>query len=92
MFWAGTEEGTFDMVSRVFPPDSGAISQLPAFELRFVPLRDASVLPFPEPRLEETDFREDASGCVRGLRFALAIEAVAAVMIYGLWQLSHLAH
>jgi hypothetical protein len=27
---------------------------------------------------------------MRGIRSALAIEAVAALMFYGLWQLSHL--
>jgi len=78
------------MGHRVFQAPDAAAVQVPAFELRFVPLREASVLHFPDANLPEKDFREDASGCVRGLRFALAIEAVAAVMIYGIWQLSHL--
>lgn len=79
------------MGSRAFhSPDTVTVHPVPTFELRFVPLRDASVLYFPEAHLQEKDFREDAPGCVRGLRFALAIEAVAALMIYGVWQLSHL--
>jgi hypothetical protein len=50
--------------------------------------REAIVVEFPQ--------RQDASvcpvGCVRGVQFALAIEAVAALAIYGIWQVYHLLH
>jgi hypothetical protein len=51
------------------------------------------VLEFPQS-LAEVNEHEDSlpsrPGCMRGIRSALAIEAVAALMFYGLWQLSHL--
>ena len=31
----------------------------------------------------------DGMGCVRGIRMALLIEAAAALLFYGLWQLRH---
>lgn len=70
-------------------PETGSIRNVPVFQLQFVPLRESSVLQFPE-HLHEKDFREDAPGCIRGVRFALAIEAAVALMIYAIWQLSHL--
>ena len=51
------------------------------------------MLEFPQ-NLAEVSEHEDSSpsrpGCMRGIRSALAIEAVAALVLYGLWQLSHL--
>ncbi len=31
----------------------------------------------------------DGMGCVRGIRIAILIEAAAALLFYGLWQLRH---
>lgn len=78
------------MGTRVFhSPETGIIRAVPTFELQFVPVRQ-TLVQFPQENLREKDFREDAPGCVRGVRFALAIEAATALMIYGLWQLAHL--
>ncbi len=74
----------------VHSPETGTIRVVPTFELQFVPVRESSVLQFPQARIDDAADRDDAPGCIRGIRFALAIEAVAAVMIYGIWQLSHL--
>ena len=70
-------------------PETGTLRAVPTFELQFVPAREGSVLQFPLAS-EDTDDRDGVPRCIRGIRFALAIEAVAAVMIYGIWQLSHL--
>lgn len=79
------------MGTRVFhSPETGALRAVPAFELRFVPIREASVLQFPHTQAQEKDWPEESPACFRGVRFALAIEAAAALMIYGLWHLSHL--
>ncbi|MGO9937284.1 MAG: hypothetical protein ACLPH3_06395 [Terracidiphilus sp.] len=71
----------------------GEMGSVPAFELQFVPVRQSSLLEFPQSLAEVKD-QDDSSpsrpGCMRGIRSALAIEAVAALMFYGLWQLSHL--
>lgn len=32
----------------------------------------------------------DARGCLRGLRYGLALEAAAAVALYGIWRIIHL--
>lgn len=73
-------------------PESGSLRTLPAFELQFVPVREKSVLQFPLEQLHEKDWREDGPRCVRGVRIALAMEAVAALMIYAVWHFSHLPH
>jgi len=79
------------MGSRVLhSPETGTTPSVPTFQLQFVPAQEASVLQFPHPHLQEKDWREDGPGCVRGVRFALAIEAATALMIYGIWHLSHL--
>lgn len=67
------------------------MQSLPAYELQFVPVRQ-TVVEFPINRDEgETDDASlTRSGCIRGIRTALAIEAVAALGVYGLWQLMHL--
>lgn len=79
------------MGTRVFhSPEPGTLHNVPTFQLQFVPVREISVLHFPPAHLQEKDWREEVPGCVRGVRFALAIEAVVALMIYGIWQLSHL--
>lgn len=70
--------------------ETGAIRSVPTFELQFVPAHEASVLPFPQAHLPEEEWPENAPGCVRGVRFALAIEAAAALMIYAIWHFSHL--
>ncbi|HEX3891379.1 MAG TPA: hypothetical protein VHW46_02305 [Terracidiphilus sp.] len=78
------------MDSMFHPPETGSIRTVPGFQLQFVPSRESSVLPFPEAHLHEKDWRVDGPGCVRGVRFALAIEAAAALMIYAVWQISHM--
>ncbi|HUD54885.1 MAG TPA: hypothetical protein VMR02_06650 [Terracidiphilus sp.] len=82
------------MTSRVFhPAETNVLRSVPTFQLQFVPVRQSSVLEFPQS-LAEVNAHEDSlpsrPGCMRGIRSALAIEAVAALMFYGLWQLSHL--
>ncbi|MGA8670546.1 MAG: hypothetical protein WB679_11755 [Terracidiphilus sp.] len=81
------------MTSRVFhSAETDVLRSVPTFQLQFVP-RQSSVLEFPQ-NLAEVSEHEDSSpsrpGCMRGIRSALAIEAVAALVLYGLWQLSHL--
>jgi len=71
-------------------PETGVIRSVPTFELQFVPARETSVLHFPHAHLPEEEWPENTPGCVRGVRYALAIEAAAALMIYGIWHLSHL--
>jgi len=68
--------------------ETGTTRVVPSFELQFIPVRESSVLQFPHAHDADSDNRDP--GCIRGIRFALAIEAVAAVTIYGIWQLSHL--
>jgi hypothetical protein len=43
---------------------------------------------------EEKTSRPDADGlgCVRGIRAAFLLEALAALSVYGIWHLWHLAH
>ena len=82
------------MTSRVFhSAETDVLRSVPTFQLQFVPVRQSSVLEFPQ-NLAEVSEHEDSSpsrpGCMRGIRSALAIEAVAALMLYGLWQLSHI--
>lgn len=72
-------------------PETGTLRAVPTFELQFVPVRDSSVLQFPHAN-EDADARDGAPGCIRGIRFALVIEAAAAIMIYAIWHLSHLSH
>lgn len=82
------------MTSRVFQPAVDDVMQsVPTFQLRFEPARQSSLLEFPQ-NLAEVSERENSTptrpGCVRGIQAALAIEAVAGLVFYGLWQLSHL--
>jgi len=78
------------MGTRVFhSPETGVIRAVPTFELQFVPVRQ-SLLQFPQERQQDKDWHEEDPRCIRGIRFALAIEAVGALMVYGLWQLAHL--
>ena len=69
------------------------MQSVPTFQLQFEPTRQSSVLQFPQ-NLAEASEQENSTparpGCVRGIQAALAIEAVAALVFYGLWQLSHL--
>lgn len=51
-------------------------------------LRAASSFPDSEDTAEP-DQAEDGA-CMRGVRYALAIEAVAAFFIYGVWHLWHI--
>jgi hypothetical protein len=94
--WVPTDqaEGTFQVTSRVFhPAETDVMRSVPTFQLQFVPVQQSSVLEFPQ-NLAEANERQDSSpsrpGCMRGIQSALAIEAVTALMFYGLWQLSHL--
>lgn len=36
------------------------------------------------------DAHPDGLGCARGLRSAFALEAVTALLVYGIWQLWHI--
>lgn len=47
----------------------------------------------PDPELAaRMDAAISGLGCVRGARYAIAIEAVFAVALYCAWQLRHLLH
>lgn len=73
-------------------PETVATQPIAAFELRFIPMQQA-VLEFPHTPVavkDEHDAEPNQPRCIRGIRSALAIEAVLAAMIYGLWQISHL--
>jgi hypothetical protein len=92
--WAPTDqaEGTVQVTARVLQrAESDGMQSVPTFQLQFV--RQSSVLEFPQS-LAEASQQDNSSpsrpGCMRGIQSALAIEAVAALMFYGLWQLSHL--
>jgi hypothetical protein len=93
--WAPTDqaEGTIQVTTRVLHrAESNGMQSVPTFRLQFEPVRQ-SPLEFPQSLAEASD-QDNSSpsrpGCMRGIRSALAIEAVAALMFYGLWQLSHL--
>lgn len=77
------------MSSSAFHPPETATAPIRTFELRFGPAY-RSVLEFPHPVSggHGHDEHEEAlgrPGCIRGVRSALAIEAAAALLIYGLW-------
>ena len=42
------------------------------------------------PEDAESSLAWNASGCLRGLRYGIAIELTAAAMVYGVWRLVHL--
>ena len=79
------------MNGRVLHQFEDVIQSLPAYELQFVPTRQ-TVVEF--PRRREASETQDGSTCmprcIRGIQAALAIEAVVALTVYGLWQLTHL--
>lgn len=73
--------------SAFHPPETAAASPIRTFELRFVPAYRA-VIEFPHPAPAVNDQHDEALSipdCIRGVRSALAIEAAAALLIYGLW-------
>jgi hypothetical protein len=73
--------------------EDSVMQSVPTFELQFQPDRQRSLLEFPQSLAEVSDKSDSAPsgpGCIRGIQAALAIEAVAALMFYGFWQLSHL--
>jgi len=76
---------------RVLHQFEDVVQSLPAYELRFVPVRQTVVeFPLSKDARETQDEALARPGCIRGIRSALAIEAAAALMVYGLWQLMHL--
>ena len=94
--WAPTDqaEGIIQVTTRVLHrAESNGMQSVPTFQLQFVPARRSSLLEFPQS-LAEASEQDNSSpsrpGCMRGIQSALAIEAVATLMFYGLWQLSHL--
>ena len=94
--WAPTDQagGIIQVTTRVLHrADSNGMQSVPTFQLQFLPARRSSLLEFPQS-LAEASEQDNSSpsrpGCMRGIQSALAIEAVAALMFYGLWQLSHL--
>jgi hypothetical protein len=88
------EEGTIQVNAKVvYRAEDSAMRSVPTFELQFVPARPSSVLDFPRAeanRSEQEDGAPTDPRCMRGIQSALAIEALAALMFYGFWQLSHL--
>lgn len=73
--------------SAFHPQETVAAAPIRTFELRFVPAY-RSVIEFPHPASVVHDEQEETlsrPGCIRAVRWALAIEAVAALLIYGLW-------
>ena len=94
--WAPTDqaEGTIQVTTRVLHrAESNGMQSVPTFQLQFVPVRQSSLLEFPQSLAEASEQDNSSpsgSGCMRGIQSALAIEAVAALMFYGLWQLLHL--
>lgn len=56
-------------------------------DLRKASLRDAAT--FDPEFASRYDAEAKGLGCVRGVRFAVAIEAASALAFYGLWQLWH---
>ncbi len=87
-------EGTIQLISRaIHRAEDSVMRSVPAFELQFVPVRQSSVLDFPLTGANRDELDESSPsipGCMRGIQSALAIEAVAALMFYGFWQISHL--
>lgn len=81
------------MSSRVL---DGSIAVVPAannssiFEM---PVRDTFPIKLSEVDPEMNDLLDSAPsglGCARGVQAALAIELVGAVLIYGIWALTHM--
>ena len=80
------------MSIQILPSSETALPSVPTFELQFAPVRP-TVLEFPLRDAEGKDGYhgvQSASGCLRGIQSALAIEAAAALVVYGTWQLVHL--
>jgi hypothetical protein len=94
--WAPTDqaEGNVQVTARVFHrAEDNMMPSVPTFQLQFVPVRQSSLLELPQSLAEASEQDNSSpsgSGCMRGIQSALAIEAVAALMFYGLWQLLHL--
>jgi hypothetical protein len=90
-----SEKGIVPMVSRVIllPPSTrilGPAKQMPA---EFAPVRESSLIDLADADAvsqEMWDTVPHALGCMRAVRFALVIEAAAALAIYGLWHFAHL--
>ena len=79
------------MSGRVPQQFEGVMQNLPAYELQFVPVRQTVVeMPLKRDVSETSDAPLGWPGCIRGIRSALAIEAAVALMVYGVWQLTHL--
>lgn len=74
----------------ILPTDTVVPSPIRAFELHFVPARHA-VLEFPHDLAGDLHNEPISKpNCIRGIRSAIVIEAIAALVIYGLWQATHL--
>lgn len=43
-----------------------------------------------DPEFARMDAAVSGLGCIRGARYAIAIEAVFAIALYGAWELRHL--
>jgi len=71
----------------ILHPGTGVLQAVRAVE-SFVPAREAVVVEF--PHAESHDQAPHAEGCIRGVQYALAIEAGAALFLYCLWQVLHL--
>lgn len=69
-----------------------AAQPIRTFELQFGPV-PRSILEFPHAHAAAKDLQNEEPSkpaCARGVRSALAIEAAMALLIYGVWQISHL--
>jgi hypothetical protein len=78
--------------SAFHPSETAAAPPIRTFELRLIPTRQP-VIEFPHADSAIHDPHDEAlsrPGCIRGVRSALAIEAAAALLIYGLWLVSRL--
>jgi hypothetical protein len=73
-------------------PETVATQPISTFEFQFGPV-PRSILEFPHahaPAKDPHNEEPNRPACVRGVRSALAIEAIMALLIYGVWQISHL--
>jgi hypothetical protein len=89
------EKGIVRMVSRVIlvHPSDGILRSAQQMPSEFAPVREISLIELAGADTvsqEMLDIVPHAFGCMRAVRFALGIEAAAALTIYGLWQLVHM--
>ncbi len=80
-------------MSKVFHLSAAtALSDAEINEVHVMPVRELSVLEtdFDSEIRELVDSISNALGCVRAVQAAVAIEAMGALLIYGIWFLAHI--